>query len=68
MKALLLQARRNFTKRIPKGFILQVVTQNSWNMPTTEEVRDAMKRMGLTDKEDLAWACPTQWTVKEIKF
>ena len=53
---------------MPKGFILQVVTQNSWNMPTTEEVREAMKRIGLTDKEDLAWACPTQWTVKELKL
>lgn len=68
MKALLLQAPRNFTVRIPKGFILQVVTRNSWNMPMTEEVREAMKRAGLSDPEDLAWACPTHWIVKEIKI
>lgn len=68
MKALLLQAPRNFTTRIPRGYILQVVTQNSWNMPSTEEVREAMRRAGFTKNEDLVWACPTNWTIKELKF
>ncbi len=68
MKALLLQAPYNFTKRIPRGFILQVVTQNSWGRPMTEEVREAMKRAGLTSSEDLAWACPSNWIVKELKL
>jgi len=67
MKALLLQAPYNFTKRMPKGFILQVVTQNSWNCPTIEEVKAAMRRMGL-EKEDLAWASPTNWKIAEIKI
>lgn len=68
MKTLLLQAPRNFTIRIPKGYILQVVTTHSWNMPSTEEVREAMKRVGFTKKEDLVWACPSNWIIKELKF
>lgn len=67
MKALLLQAPYNFTKRMPRGYILQVVTQNAWNQPTIEEVRAAMKRLGL-EKEDLAWASPSHWKITELKL
>ena len=68
MKSLLLQAPQNFTTRIPQGFILQVVTTHSRNMPSTEEVREAMKCAGFTKCEDPAWACPTNWIVREIKL
>ncbi len=68
MKTFLLQAPRTLTPRIPQGFVIQVISSRTGSQPDATEVREAMKRAGITDQQDLSWCSPGNWKIKELKL
>lgn len=68
MKTYLLQAPRDFIDGgIPKGYILQVISNRTGTQPDASEVREAIRRAGFGPRAE-SWAAPGNWIIKEIKL
>ncbi|MBR2475102.1 MAG: hypothetical protein IKB57_00980 [Bacteroidaceae bacterium] len=68
MKTYLLQAPEDrIDGGIYKGYILQVVSSRSGNEPDVTEVKEAMRRAGLSKRAE-SWAAPGNWIIKELKL
>ena len=64
MRTLLLIAPRDLG-RIPKGFIIQVIT-SSTGTPSPKEVEEAIVRAGFTDTWSRSFRSSGNWTIKTL--
>lgn len=59
-----LTAPRSMAK-IPKGYVLQVVSSSSPN-PNVADVEKALKAAGFTDSFSLSYRSPGNWKVEKL--
>ncbi len=66
MRTFLLQAPRDFVDAgIPKGYLLQVISNRTGRQPDASEVIEALRRAGFGKRAE-GWASPGNWIINEL--